>query len=161
MITLPEDPAQRAAYCLGAGCEMEKVGDFEAAHWWYRNALALEPSDPELCYSIHNNLGYSLIQLRDYENAIRYLGQAVTINRLRQNAYKNLALALQGKGDVIGAARLFVLAIRVNPNDSRSLKHLEDLLAVHPELLVDIPNLRQRLDACQEAVNRAKGERQT
>ena len=98
MITLPEDPEERAAYCLWFGCEMEKLRDYEAAHWWYCQALALEPCKPEICYWIHNNLGYSLIQLRDYDNAIRYLQQAVAIDRTKHNAYKNLGLAYQSKG---------------------------------------------------------------
>ena len=68
------------------------------------------------------------------------------------NAYKNLGLAFEAKGRFPEAADLFINATQVEASDARSLGHLEDLIAAHPERVVDLPVLRDRLEACRRAV---------
>lgn len=80
------------------------------------------------------------------------LRQALVIEPRRPNAYKNLGLALEAKGEFAQAAEQFIAATHVNATDSRSLGHLEALMAAHPELEVDVPDLRERFEACVKVV---------
>ena len=121
---------------------MERMGDYRRAVGCYRQGLALEPCRKHTWYYLHNNLGFSLNQLRDYDNAIPCLQRAIGIDPALPNAYKNLGLALGGKGLLAEAAALFVTATQTEPRDSRSLGHLEHLIMIHPEILIDRPELR-------------------
>jgi tetratricopeptide (TPR) repeat protein len=158
LIALSEDPEAHGAYHLALGQLMEKARDFRAAVGYYRQALALEPCQQHTWYFIHNNLGYSLNQLGNYEAAMPYLQRAIEIDPGRPNAYKNLGLAHQARGDFEEAATLFVAATQVNASDSRSLAHLEELVSAHPELEVDMPELRDQMEACRGAVDFAKAQ---
>jgi tetratricopeptide (TPR) repeat protein len=137
---------------------MERIRDYQGAARFYRQALIMEPCRNNVWYYIHNNLGYSLIQFQDYDGAIPYLRRAIEIDPELPNAYKNLGLAFEAKGDFTEAAELFVAATQANASDSRSLAHLETLILAHPELEVDLPDLPARLEACRNAVNIAQAE---
>ncbi|HZS17280.1 MAG TPA: tetratricopeptide repeat protein [Candidatus Udaeobacter sp.] len=158
LIALSDDPEEHGAYYLALGGFMEKIGDYQGAVGFYRQALALEPCQNKTWYFIHNNLGYSLHQLADYGGAIAYLRRAIEINPRLPNAYKNLGLAFEAKGNFEEAAELFVAATQANASDSRSLAHLENLIASHPELQIDLPDLPTRIDACREAVKIARAQ---
>jgi tetratricopeptide (TPR) repeat protein len=158
LISLSDDPEEHGAYYLALGGFMEQIGDFQGAAGLYRQALALEPCRNQTWYFIHNNLGYSLNQLENYDDAIPYLRRAIEIDPRRPNAYKNLGLAFEAKGNFEEAAELFVAATRANASDSRSLVHLESLISSHPELEIDVPDLPDRLEACREAVKIARGQ---
>jgi tetratricopeptide (TPR) repeat protein len=97
-----------------------------------------------------------LNQIKEYSSAIPYLRTAVEIDPGRPNAYKNLGLAYEALGDLGQAAELFITATQVNSADSRSLKHLISLVEANPALEVDIPNLRERIEACEKAVEVAR-----
>ncbi len=156
LIELSNDPEEHGGYYMALGCYMEEVRDYKGAVRFYRQALSMEPCRNGVWYYIHNNLGYSLIQLENVDEAIPYLRRAIEIDPRLPNAYKNLALALQAKGDVAEAAEVFIVATQVDAADSRSLKHLEELIASHPELEVDIPDLSSRVEACRKAVEIAR-----
>lgn len=153
LIELSDDPEKHASYYLALGAFMEKLGDFQGAVRFYRQAFGLEPCRTETWYFIHNNLGYSLNQLGQHDDAISYLRHAIEIDPDRPNAFKNLGLALEAKSCFADAAGLFIAATQVNAADPRSLAHLENLMTAHPELEMD---LRNRLDACREAVRAAR-----
>ena len=156
LIELSDDPEEHGGYYLALGCSMEQIRDYEGAVRFYRQALAMEPCRTKVWYYIHNNLGYSLIQLQDYHGAIPYLRRAVEIDPEMPNAYKNLGLAFQAKGNFVEAAELFIAATQTDASDPRSLTHLENLIAAHPELEVDLPGLTDRLNACRKAVKVAR-----
>ena len=153
---LTDDPEKLGVGHLGLGCLEEKRGDYAAAAQRYRTALSMEPCSTGTWYFIHNNLGYSLNQIKEYSSAIPYLRTAVEIDPGRPNAYKNLGLAYEALGDLEQAAELFITATQVNAADSRSLQHLISLLDANPALEVDIPNLRERIEACEKAVEVAR-----
>jgi tetratricopeptide (TPR) repeat protein len=158
LIVLSDDPEKHAAYYLALGAFMEKRGDFQGAARFYRQAFGLEPCRTETWYFIHNNLGYSLNQLGHHDEAIPYLRHAIEIDPDRPNAYKNLGLAMEAMGRFAEAAGLFIAATQANAADPRSLAHLENMMASHPELEVDLPDLRYRLEACREAVKSSRAQ---
>ncbi|HEY2711607.1 MAG TPA: tetratricopeptide repeat protein [Chthoniobacterales bacterium] len=153
---LTDDPEEIGAGHLALGGLEEGRGDYTAAAQRYRAALSMEPCSTKTWYFIHNNLGYSLNQIKEYSSAIPYLRTALEIDPGRPNAYKNLGLAYEALGDLEQAAELFITATQVNAADSRSLQHLISLVDANPALEVDIPNLRERIEACEKAVEVAR-----
>lgn len=125
---------EKTAYLkLSAGCYAEQVGDFHRAIIEYRSGLEHPTEDFDTMYLLNNNLGYSLIQIGEYIEAEKYCRAAISINRHRYNAHKNLGLALQGQGKYLDAANSLQLASLMSKNP-RAKKHLEDLLSDHPEI---------------------------
>ena len=155
-IELADDPEEIGSGHLALGQIEEMRGDFAAAARRYREALSLEPCDTPTWYFIHNNLGYALNQMGEHEAAIPYLQTAVSIDPGRANAYKNLGLAHEALGDFEKAAELFINATQVNAADSRSLAHLIAMVEAHPELVVDVPELDDRIEFCTKAVEMAR-----
>jgi tetratricopeptide (TPR) repeat protein len=152
------DREERASCTLAMGQLQEQLGDFGAAARYYETALESKPEVSDTCYWLNNNLGYSLLQLDRPREAIAYLEAAVTVDRGRPNAYKNLGLAHRLLGDFARAAECFVVATQVNAADPRSVRHLEELVEAHPGLLAEVPDLRERVAACRSAVERAASE---
>jgi tetratricopeptide (TPR) repeat protein len=130
----------------------EQLGDFEAAAHFYGGGLELSPGPGDTWYWLNNNLGYSLIQLGRFSEALACLEAAIAIDSTRPNAHKNLGLAHEQLGTYALAAGCFVKATQVNASDPRSLQHLETLIAAHPEVLADVPGLAETLTDCQRAV---------
>lgn len=153
-----EDLEKRGSCMLALGQLEERRGDYTAAATSYRRALALEPCSPRTWYFIHNNLGFSLNQLGQHDSAIPYLEKAVDIDPGRPNAYKNLGLAYEALGEPAEAAEWFIAATQANASDSRALDHLLALLEANPALEVDVPGLRNRVEACQKAVEVARAQ---
>ena len=156
IIDLTDDPEEHASIYLALGQIEEKRSDYRTASKYYRRALALESCSSCTWYFIHNNLGYSLNQIGEYEAAASYLKTALEIDPKRTNAYKNMALSFLAMEKLEDAAELFIYATQVDAADSRSLDHLESLVEAHPHLLVDIPNLQDRLEFCRQAVDTAR-----
>jgi tetratricopeptide (TPR) repeat protein len=73
------------------------------------------------------------------------------MNPDRYNAHKNLGVALEGLGRYAEAAISYLTASRLNPKDPRALKHLDDLVATHPEVRRKIPGLKKQIDVCRKA----------
>jgi tetratricopeptide (TPR) repeat protein len=141
---------EEAASCLLAQGQLSEQGqDYESAVRHYRAALALEQRQAPTWYWIHNNLGYSLVRLGRCHEATTYLQVALAVDPTRSNAFKNMGLAMLGLNENAKAAEWFVTATRVKPADRRSLKHLEQLVEEHPELLTQVSTLQGDLDACR------------
>jgi tetratricopeptide (TPR) repeat protein len=143
---------EQAKCQLAIGQLQEQLGDYELAARFYREGLEIPGSPTDTQYWLNNNLGYSLIQLGRQAEALEPLEAAISVDSARSNAHKNMGLAHQRLGDHALAAQCFIRATQANASDPRSLKHLEDLIASHPELLTGPPGLGQILAACREAV---------
>lgn len=146
----------RAFFHVSLGCSYERTQEMDAAVEEYRQAVALEPVEPDTAYFAHNNLAYCLNLLGEHEEAERLCRLAITIEPARANAYKNLGVSLEGLGDYAEAAEAWVCATRVNPGDPRALRLLEDLVAARPELFIDVPGLEHDLDECRRAVQECR-----
>ena len=143
----------KAQIIFSLGQTAEKSNEFELAVRFYREALAMEPCGQFTWYFIHNNLGYSLNQLGRFVEGEQVCRHATEISTQPPNAHKNLGLALAGQGRYRESAESFITATQADAADPRSLRHLEALLAEHPELEFEFAGAR---DACREAVAVAK-----
>jgi len=150
----PSNLEKQATFFLKQGLEAEKKRDFEAAVIAYKQAKALEPTDKEIWYFIHNNLGYSLNQIGRFSEGEKYSREAILIDCQRSNAYKNLGIALVGQEQFVAAAQSYVQAIEATPADTRSLVLLLKLLQAQPELKLEF---QSEVDRCEQLAKIACG----
>ncbi len=158
LIRLAETGEQQARWYLGLGGLHERLHDFASAAEMYRRILPLEPADPIFWYFGHNNLGYCLIQLGQFAEAEGYCRRAIEIDPSRHNAHKNLGLALEGQGQHLEAARRFIAATMIWPRDPRALRHLEELLKEHPEIVEQDDELVAGLAECRRLVGTLRAQ---
>ena len=157
-VQFSRDGIEAAKRCLFLGLLMEQRENFEAAAVAYSEALQLTPSRNDTWYSIYNNLGYSLIRCGRFREAESYCRAARDIDPHRHNAVRNLGLAFQGQGRYHEAARAFMNAMNLSPDDLRAYVHMEDLLYKHEEIVSDMPDMIAQVEKCKERVL-SKGER--
>ncbi len=151
LIANSQNAGDKGLYCFRYGQLMEQIGDFEKAVEYYQKAFALEPAGEDIWYFIHNNLGYSLNQLGRFPEGERFCRAAIKIQPVTHNAYKNLAIALEGQAKFVEAAENYIQATKHNVMDSRAFHHLKDLLEKQPELLTENPEIAEGLAQCEEA----------
>lgn len=159
LLEINKHPKGAALHFFQLGQLGEKRDDFERAERFYRRALEVGPDDTEINYFIHNNLGFSLNELGRFAEAEPFLREAIRTNPHLPNAHKNLGLCLWRLGRHTEAAESFIMATRVEAADGRSLKHLEQLFAEHPEIAKVIPDFDSLLAACRAAVAEAEKHR--
>jgi tetratricopeptide (TPR) repeat protein len=156
LLQMSDDVEENAVCFLGLGGLMEREADFASAAEYYRTGILLKPARRDIWYWLNNNLGFCLNQLKRYDEAEGCLYSAIRAAPRISNAYKNLGLCFQGKGDYVRSAKCLILALKVNASDDRPLNHLEELLENHPEILRDIPDLPMQIDMCRKAVECAQ-----
>jgi tetratricopeptide (TPR) repeat protein len=132
-----EDPGKQAAGYLALGQLLEQQDRYAEAEAAYARGLALLPPAGEVGYLLHNNRGYCLNILGRHAEAEVHCRAALAMAPTRFNAHKNLGLALAGQGQFVEAARCLLEADRRWPGDGRARRHLAELLAAHPEVLVE------------------------
>jgi tetratricopeptide (TPR) repeat protein len=157
ILPLTETDGERAQCLLSMGQARESAGDLLAAQEVYSQAFAL-PSESNLTwYFLNNNLGFCLNHAGNYKGAARHCRLAIRIDRRRHNAHKNLGIALYGLKKYVPAARCFIRATLLCPQDGRALSLLEGLLASHTEVLEQDPRLLDLLLECHQAVHSVSG----
>jgi tetratricopeptide (TPR) repeat protein len=145
------DPGAIATYFLRQGCRFEQMRDYPRAADAYRQALAHEPSDRATWYFIHNNLGFSLNQLQQFQDGERLCRKAIQIDPDRSNAHKNLGLALAGQGRFVEAVPCYLESALVSQgSDPRGMMLLSGLLREHPEVAEEIPDIQEQLRRCEQ-----------
>jgi tetratricopeptide (TPR) repeat protein len=158
LLGLSKNSDQRAHCLLALAMLTEEMEDYDSAKACYEQMLELEELGENTLYFLHNNFGYLLIQLGQFEEAEPHLEQAISIDPELAYGYKNLGLACEGLGRLEAAIECYITATQVEPYDARSLVHLENLLSTHTELFVKVPYLQHRLDWCREGVKIAQSE---
>jgi tetratricopeptide (TPR) repeat protein len=153
-----EDAEEQACCyrCLGGHMELQR--EYDMALKYYEKGLALKPTDKSLAYFLHNNSGYCLNLAGRHQEAERMCRKAIEIDPARHNAWKNLGLSLEGRGDLVGAAWSFAEATKINPRDTRALMLLQQLIHDHPELRSRFPGVLVEEAACKEATAAELGE---
>jgi tetratricopeptide (TPR) repeat protein len=152
-LELAADDGLRAYCLLEMGRAHEGKPDYRAAAEAYRRGLALPPEPTETWYFLNNNLGFCLNQLGRFEEAEPFCRAAIAFQPFMYNAHKNLGVSLQGQGRLVEAAHSFLEAARRSGSDRRALGHLEDLLAHHPEVGREHPELLEAFQRREEASN--------
>jgi tetratricopeptide (TPR) repeat protein len=147
---------ERSWAWLKFGQIREQVYDFDGAVGCYSEILDLLPESQILRYFAHNNIGYSLNQLGRYAEAEEYCRKAIAIDPSRYNAHKNLGVSLENQGLLTDAVACYITSIRSDAADPRAMKHLEDTVMRHRELLSVIPDLTYQLHKCRQAVMYAR-----
>ena len=135
-LLLSKAPSEEAeAWCLlSIGQLQEQQEEYAAAIDWYRKAFRLRPGSDGTWYLLHNNLGYCLNRFGLYAEAEALCRKAIAIDPRRHNAHKNLGLALEGQGCFNAAAREYLAAARLQPEDRRASRLLRRLTEAHPEV---------------------------
>jgi tetratricopeptide (TPR) repeat protein len=151
-----DDQEKCAGAYLSLGQLMEQLEDYASAIQYYSQALSLDPANKVISYLVNNNLGYCLNLEEQPEEAEKYCRVAISINPSRHNAYKNLGRSFEQQGKLLEAAEQYIKATKLNAADSRALGHLENLVAQHPDLLGEFPDILRQLDKCRQATDFAK-----
>jgi tetratricopeptide (TPR) repeat protein len=141
-------PEEKAHYLLSMGQLMEQQRNFAQGVEYYLQAYALEPTDNNVWYLVHNNLGYSLNMLNRHPEAETYCRLAIQIDPERYNAYKNLGIALEGQEKFAEAAHFLLFATRLEPEDDRAIRQFFHLLIKQPTLLKEYPHLVPEMQKC-------------
>lgn len=129
------DSEQVEAYCLlSIGQLQEQQENHAAAIDWYRKAFRLRPGADGTWYLLYNNLGYCLNRFGQYAEAETLCRKAIAIDPGRHNAHKNVGLALEGQGCFKAAAREYLAAAGLQPEDRRAYRLFRRLSAAHPEV---------------------------
>jgi tetratricopeptide (TPR) repeat protein len=158
LLELSDNSDQRAHCFLALAMLSEEMEDYDSAKAYYEEVFELEELEDNTLYFVHNNFGYLLNQLGQFEEAEPHLERAISIDPELANGYKNLGLACEGLGRLEEAIECYITATQVEPYDARSLVHLENLLSTHPELFVRVPYLQRRMEWCREGVEIAQSD---
>ncbi|HKQ19841.1 MAG TPA: DUF6569 family protein [Candidatus Eisenbacteria bacterium] len=140
------DAEQRALCYLRAGQIREQTGNTEAARACYEEAISPEPKDKEVAYFAFNNLAYCLNRLGQSREAEGHARRAVAISPDRFNAHKNLGIALEKLGHFPEAAESLLAAVRIHPDHPVSVRRLRVILATHPTIGRDRPDLAREVE---------------
>ncbi|HWO41475.1 MAG TPA: tetratricopeptide repeat protein [Candidatus Eisenbacteria bacterium] len=148
-----QDTEVLASCYLTLGQIAEQEQDYQAALDHYSQGLALKPDDKQVGYFLHNNTGYCLNLFGKHAEAERHCRRAIEIDSQRNNAYKNLGIALQGQGKLVDAAWAYIEAAKADGNP-RTLPLLADLLTSYPEIISQFHGILTELAACKRAVEK-------
>jgi tetratricopeptide (TPR) repeat protein len=160
--TLPlvESALEKADYLLMIGQARESSGDLKAARMAYQRAFRLPQEKNDVWYFLNNNVAYCLNDEGKHERAELHCRAAIKINGRRHNAHKNLGIALEGQGGYVDAARSYMRAAKLCPQDTSAAGSLERLIGAHGASFNRAPKFRAQLDAWRRATKANAGRSQ-
>jgi tetratricopeptide (TPR) repeat protein len=132
---------------VASGLRLHQSGQFSQAYELYCQALVTDPSDAHL----HSLLGAVCINLSRWEEAARYLDEALRLNPLNHAAHDNRGVLLASEGRFAEAIESFQRAVALNPQGSgprmnlaaalaRAGRH-EDAIAAYRRAIELVPDL--------------------
>ena len=147
MVSEATDSQERAHCYVRAGQIRELLGALDAARACYEEAVSLEPREEAVAYLAFNNLAYCLNRQGRYQEAEPLARRAATMLPDRVNAHKNLGVALEGIGRASEAGVSLLEALRIDPNHEIAMRRIRVLLAAHPEIGRERPELAHEVEA--------------
>jgi tetratricopeptide (TPR) repeat protein len=112
----------------------EKIRDYESAVDFYAAGVRVPKTNETLIYFSLNNLGFCLNFMRRFEEAEKFIRQAIDFWPETYNAWKNLGVSLEWQGQYEEAAECYLKAVRLGQGEPRSQMHLYRILRRHPSL---------------------------
>lgn len=100
------------------GVALLQARRYEAAATEWHAVLALAPGLPQA----HVNMGFAMLGLNRFAAARDCFAVAIDLNKNQLNAYYGLALALEGRGDLVGALGAMRSYIHLTADDVYSAK---------------------------------------
>ena len=158
ILPLVDAPADKAECFLKMGQSLEQLKDYGAAEEAYARAFDLPREQNNTWYFLNNNRAYCLIRTGHCAEAEQFCRAAIRMEPKRHNAHKNLGIALQALDRFGEAAKSFIRATKLRPEDSRALMLLDELYRGHREIVDELPDFTTQLLACHELVQRTMGE---
>ena len=136
LISIIEKNAKESAanMLIQEGSYCEKGRDFESAVDFYSACVRSPKTDIRIIYFSQNNLGFCLNFLRRFDEAERFLREAVFVCPEKYNAWKNLGVSLEWQGQYEEAVECYLKAVTISKGEPRSHLHLKRLLDRHPTL---------------------------
>src|SRR6188474_1401929 len=117
--TTNSEPRTFALRSLSEGSEGAEAVDIAV----YRNALRLAPNDAGL----YNNLGYAYARQQNYEEAVRMLEQAISLNPKLAAAHYNLGIVYEHLGQLPLSLRATRNAVAADAQHLQARVHLCEL----------------------------------
>lgn len=136
------------------GVQMMQIGQYDYAVTAFERILALAPKLPEA----HTNLGYALLEQREYEKAMEHFNAALEVRSRQDNAYYGLALSYAAQGrysEALGAMGTFThFVTREHPNWAKAHERMDRWRAILREFEKNQnPELEKQREAEREARN--------
>ena len=119
----------------------EQMCDYNIAIKYYQKALGYGRQDGIDYYFVYNNLGFCYNFKKDFNKAERACAEAIKINPDRYNAWKNLGVSMECRGNYKDAVRYFMKAAYLSKGETRTMMHLHRLLRRRPEIRKNLATL--------------------
>ena len=97
---------------LGMAYENHRKGNLKLAESLYKKIIKIESNNIEAIFL----LGSLLIQMKNFDEAIRLLEKSILIEPNHANSYQNLGFALIEVGEFAKASEALKKAIKIQPN---------------------------------------------
>ena len=122
-------------------CSWMQVGYWKNSITLFEHTLKVTANN----YVAHNNLAVALIDIGDFDSAVKHCIEALRINPNYANPHINLANALFKKGDVDGSIQQSRLAINLNPNNIMAYANFGQLLFIEKKYDESLSQFRKCL----------------
>lgn len=121
---LRADPNYSPAHNV-AGLVYSQLKEDALAEQSYQRALSLSPGD----YDANNNYGQFLCQRKREAESIRYFLAAVRnpLYPTPDRSYVNAGVCSRRSGDMAGAEKFFLMALKVRPNQAQALYQMAEI----------------------------------
>ncbi|HET9253457.1 MAG TPA: tetratricopeptide repeat protein [Candidatus Eisenbacteria bacterium] len=141
MLSHATDAATRVRCYFKAGQLRERMQEWDAARSCYEEAVARVSEGDGDAYLALNNLAYCQNRLRRHDDAEQSCRRAISIDPSLFHAHKNLGIALEALGRFAEAADSYHRAFQAAPHEQVAFRRLRFLLARHPEIRTDRPDV--------------------